>query len=60
MSLQAADFDGIESYMSMIEGGREGELLKDMKQFFYYSQLRSQGDTMVSAWGDMHMAHYDY
>ncbi|EER15749.1 hypothetical protein Pmar_PMAR021667, partial [Perkinsus marinus ATCC 50983] len=46
---KAADFDGIESYMSMIEGGREGELLKDMKQFFYYSQLRSQGEQTMRA-----------
>ncbi|KAF4709979.1 hypothetical protein FOZ63_022065, partial [Perkinsus olseni] len=46
---KAADFDGIESYITMIEGGREGELLHDMKQFFYYSQLRSQGEKTTRA-----------
>ncbi|KAF4653556.1 hypothetical protein FOL47_010443, partial [Perkinsus chesapeaki] len=46
---KAADEDGLEAYIELLEGGREGELFDDMKQFFYYSQVRSQGEATTRA-----------
>jgi len=36
--------EGIEPFISLIEGGREGQTYQDMKDFFYYSQIRSQNE----------------
>lgn len=35
---------GIAPFMEMIEGGAGGERVDEMRDFFYYSQLRSQGE----------------
>jgi WD40 repeat protein/Ca2+-binding EF-hand superfamily protein len=34
---------GVEPFLELVEGGREGELFIDMEDFFYYAQLESQG-----------------
>lgn len=34
---------GIDPYMGLIEGGKNGEFYQDMLDYFYYAQLRSQG-----------------
>lgn len=34
---------GVEPFLELMEGGREGELFADMEDFFYYAQLESQG-----------------
>lgn len=34
--------DGIEPFINLIEGGREGQTFQDMNDFFYYSMIRSK------------------
>ena len=31
----------------MIEGGREGEFFRDLEKYFYYAQLKSQGEATM-------------
>mmetsp|Transcript_13142 Transcript_13142/g.20433 ORF Transcript_13142/g.20433 Transcript_13142/m.20433 type:complete len:242 (-) Transcript_13142:312-1037(-) len=33
---------GIEPFINLIEGGRDGHIFQDMKDFFYYSMIRSK------------------
>ena len=35
---------GADAFVGLIEGGAEGEFYSDMKDYFYYSQLRAQGE----------------
>lgn len=35
---------GIEPFINLIEGGRDGQIFQDMKDFFYYSMIRSQDE----------------
>lgn len=35
---------GLEPYVKLLDGGEEGEFFSDMKDYFYYSQIRSQGE----------------
>ena len=36
-------------FYGLLDGGREGELYKELEDYFYYAQLRSQGvDTMTT------------
>jgi len=35
---------GIEPFVKLVEGGEEGEFFSDMKDYFYYSQIRSQDE----------------
>ncbi|XP_071509123.1 cilia- and flagella-associated protein 251-like [Diadema antillarum] len=50
ISLEAAVKLGGEDlipFYGLLEGGREGELFKELENYFYYAQIRSQGvDTM--------------
>merc|ERR1712216_187851 len=41
--------DGIEPFVKLLEGGEEGEFFADMKDYFYYSQIRSQGEDTTNA-----------
>lgn len=34
--------EGIEPFINLIEGGREGQTFQDMNDFFYYSMVRSK------------------
>jgi len=34
--------EGIEPFIRLIEGGREGQTFQDMNDFFYYSMIRSK------------------
>ena len=34
--------EGIEPFIKLIEGGREGQTFQDMNDFFYYSMIRSK------------------
>lgn len=44
LSAQAAlGGSGSEPFVSMLEGGRDGHLYKDMEDYFYYIQLDNQG-----------------
>lgn len=36
---------GIEPFVNLIEGGREGQIYQDMKDFFYYSMIRSKDES---------------
>ena len=36
--------EGIEPFINLIEGGREGQNFQDMKDFFYYSMIRSKDE----------------
>jgi Ca2+-binding EF-hand superfamily protein len=35
---------GIEPFVKLLDGGEEGEFFSDMKDYFYYSQIRSQDE----------------
>jgi Ca2+-binding EF-hand superfamily protein len=41
--------DGIEPFINLIEGGREGQTYQDMKDFFYYSMIRSKDENTTKA-----------
>ena len=34
--------EGIEPFINLIEGGREGQTFQDMNDFFYYSIIRAK------------------
>ena len=36
--------EGIEPFINMIEGGRDGQTYQDMKDFFYYAMIRSKDE----------------
>jgi len=36
---------GIEPFVKLVDGGEEGEFFSDMKDYFYYSQIRSQDES---------------
>lgn len=36
---------GIEPFVNLIEGGRDGQIYQDMKDFFYYSMIRSKEES---------------
>ena len=39
--------DHLIPFYGLLDGGREGELFKELEDYFYYAQIRSQGvDTM--------------
>lgn len=39
--------EGLTPFYSLVSGGREGKFYRELEDYFYYSQLRSQGiDTM--------------
>jgi WD40 repeat protein/Ca2+-binding EF-hand superfamily protein len=40
---------GTEPFVKLLEGGEEGEFFSDMKDYFYYSQIRSQGEDTTKA-----------
>jgi len=41
--------DGVEPFVRLVEGGEQGEFFADMKDYFYYSQIRSQGEDTTKA-----------
>jgi len=41
--------NGIEPFLKLIEGGEQGEFYSDMKDYFYYSQIRSQDENTTRA-----------
>ena len=36
--------EGIEPFINLIEGGRDGQTYQDMRDFFYYSMIRSKDE----------------
>ena len=36
--------EGIEPFINLIEGGREGQTFQDMKDFFYYAMIRAKDE----------------
>jgi len=40
---------GIEPYVKLVDGGEGGDFFSDMKDYFYYSQIRSQGEDTTKA-----------
>lgn len=36
--------EGIDPFINLIEGGRDGQTFQDMKDFFYYSMIRSKDE----------------
>jgi len=39
----------VEPFVRLVEGGEQGEFFADMKDYFYYSQIRSQGEDTTKA-----------
>jgi len=35
--------EGLTPFYGLLDGGREGELFKELEDYFYYAQIRSQG-----------------
>lgn len=35
--------DGLEPFFGLLDGGRNGNLFREMEDYFYYAQIRSQG-----------------
>lgn len=45
--LAAAGGEGVIPFVSMLDGGDQGDVWRDLQDYFYYAQLKSQGeDTM--------------
>ena len=40
---------GVTPFVPLIEGGRNGEFYQDMIDFFYYAQIRAQGEQALQA-----------
>lgn len=40
---------GISLFYRLIEGGRQGRLINEMKDLFYYAQILHQGENMTAA-----------
>jgi len=41
--------DGVEPFNAMVEGGREGAFYQDMIDYFYYAQIKAQGENTTAA-----------
>jgi Ca2+-binding EF-hand superfamily protein len=41
--------DGVEPFVRLVGGGESGAFFADMKDYFYYSQIRSQGEDTTKA-----------
>ena len=35
---------GNEPFINLIDGGRDGQIYQDMKDFFYYSMIKSENE----------------
>ena len=40
---------GVEPFIPLIEGGRNGAFYQDMVDFYYYSQIRAQGENATES-----------
>jgi len=40
---------GVEPFVRLLEGGEQGEFFSDMKDYFYYSQIRSQDENTTKS-----------
>lgn len=39
--------EGLDPFYGLLDGGKEGDLYREIENYFYYAQIRSQGeDTM--------------
>ena len=36
--------EGLDPFYELLEGGREGELMREIVDMFYYAQIRDQGE----------------
>ena len=41
--------EGIQSYIQMIEGGDKGQFWSEIKDYFYYAQIKSQGEYSLNS-----------
>ncbi|EGD75045.1 hypothetical protein PTSG_06702 [Salpingoeca rosetta] len=39
---------GMDALYELVEGGRDGDLINDMKEYFYYAQIRRHGITSMA------------
>lgn len=46
-SVQTAP-QGMDALYELVEGGRSGELINDLKEYFYYAQIRRHGLTSMA------------
>lgn len=42
--------DGIDPFLTLLEGGREGLLFQDMINFFYYAQIKSKDENTTKVY----------
>lgn len=40
--------DTVDAYVDLITGGKKGEVFEEIQQFFYYAQIKSQGEVTSS------------
>lgn len=41
--------DGVEPFNAMVEGGKDGDFYQEMIEFFYYAQIKAQGEDTTAA-----------
>ena len=39
---------GVDPYIDLVEGGKDGEFFSEMNDYFYYAQIRRQGEVSTS------------
>ena len=44
MAAEGRSGDGMEPFFKLLEGGRGGDFYEEVADYFYYAQLRSQGE----------------
>lgn len=52
--------EGIEPFLTMLEGGREGLMYQEMLDFFYYAQIKSKDENITKTRkldGKVHMSY---
>ena len=41
--------EGLDPFLNMLEGGRDGEFLRQLEDYFYFAQIRAQGEDSMES-----------
>ena len=52
--------EGIEPFLTMLEGGREGLMYQEMLDFFYYAQIKSKDENITKTRKLDGKVHFSY